>query len=567
MFHVFQSNSMHVLVDQFVHRTTARSLNPFQAQTVVVQSFGMGQWLKIRQAEQHGIAANMQCILPANLVWQLYRSLLTDLNLPIDSPFSIERMTWHLVQLLPQFNDSSFAGVRHFLAGSGDPQIRHYQLAEKIATLFDQYLIYRPDWILGWETDSPRADIPASWQKDLWRALNQTPQLRARHHRARLHRALLARLEQLSALPDDLPQQVSVIGLSSLPRIHLDTLQALSRHIDVDLYFLNPCQHYWGDIVSEKDLARRSIRQLLGKDSALADDDYLTIGNPLLSSLGKQGREYLELLLETEAVDTFDHFAPPAGNLMLARVKRDLLQLEFGGQFGSDVEPERTSVEPADLSIQIHVCHSKLREVEVLFDQLLRIIDRTPHITPADIIVMMPDVSDYAPFIEAVFPRDTMPYTIADRKPGQESAVLVALTALLSLPESRLTSIEVMDLLEVPIISRRLGLTEDDLLTLSRWIADSGIRWELDGPSKSTHWQLPAVAQNTWQFGLDRLLLGYAMDADAGLVHAILPLPVAADEGSLLGTLCHFVDLLATWRAHLAEPRAATDWRATGRQR
>lgn len=558
MIRLLQSNDMNRLVDAFIDEALDVSENPFQPTTVVVQSYGMGQWLKLQLANRQGIAANVDCLLPANLVWRLYTRLLP-MDLPQVSPFSTEHLTWLIMQTLPECTSEDYNQVQQFLSGSGDSQVRSYQLAERIAVLYDQYLIYRPDWINAWEQGT---EADTHWQADLWRRLLAAPSLQGQQHRTRLHTRLLQRLEDSSTLPDDIPRQISIFGVSSLPAIHLDALRALGKHIDVDIYFMNPCQHYWGDIVSRRDVARRSIRQLLGKESGLVDEDYLEVGNPLLSSMGKQGREFLELMLEIDEIEPFDAFEPPTGETMLDSIKRDILDLSFGGEFGDSVAPGRLPARDDDTSIRIQVCHSKMREVEVLYDQLLDIMAKRPDIRPSDIMVMSPDIAEYAPWIDGVFPKDELFYSIADRALDQESAVLLAFMSLLSLPDMRLTATEVIDLLEVPTIARKFGLAEDDLLTLTAWIKEAGIRWELDGRSKQQRWQVPPARHNTWQFGLDRMLLGYAMDATAGPFDHILPMDLDAGDAPLLGILCDFMEQLADYREQLSASHTVAQWRA-----
>lgn len=555
MLQLLQSNQMSHLVGAFVARSRENE-NPFVPSTVVVQSFGMGQWLKLQVAAQTGIAANIDCILPAKLIWDLHKHAL-DRELPEENPFSVERITWHLMRRLPDFD---VAAIQHFLSGPGDPQVRQFQLAEKIGTLFDQYLIYRPEWIMGWERQDPSA--PESWQASLWRDLVADPRLSNMPHRASLHAALMDRLSDPAPI-DDLPQQVSVFGLSSLPPLHLETLRVLSARIDVDIYFLNPCQHYWGDIVSPKDKARRSIRDLISNSDSkesLTEDDYVETGNPLLSSFGRQGREFMEQLLEVDEISEDESYESFAGSSMLSRLKNDLLELTFGGEYGTLVTPSPAPVSQEEANIEVHVCHSKMREVEVLHDQLLAIMKDRPDIGLKDIIVMMPDVGEYAPFIEAEF-KGTCAYTIADRSLDEESPILVAFRTLLTLPDLRLTATEVMDLLEVPTIARRFGLLEEDLATLTRWIDDAGIRWEITGDEKASRWNVPADNSNTWQFGLDRLLLGLAMEPDAGPWEGILPLPVSGADSELLGKLCDFIDLLARYRKEMSQARDAGAWR------
>lgn len=564
MLHLFQSNDMHQLVDAFLARNHALAPDPFEPLTVVVQSYGMGQWLKLRLAERAGISANVDTLLPANLVWRLYQHYLDELEIPQESPFSIEHLTWRLMKIFPQCDGDDYQLLQAFLSAPGDTQVRQFQLAEKIATLYDQYLIYRPDWILGWDSgDESRG--PESWQRDLWQRLTANEELKNRQHRARLHRTLLSRIQDNDIVPAGVPDRIAVFGVSALPVIHLEALRALATRIDVDLYFLNPCAHYWGDIVSGKDQARHSIRRLLGRedpDASLSDDDYIEVGNPILSSMGKQGREYLELLLDIDEIESAEAFIEPEDDSMLAALKRDILNLEFGGEFGGHIEPTPIEAPAGDYSIQIHACHSRMREVEVLYDQLLRLVDLDATITPADIIVMMPDVGAYAPYIEAVF-QDRLYYTIADRALNQESPVMVAFTTLLGLPDARLTATEVMDLLEIPTIARKFGLHEDDLLTIGQWIGESGIRWELTGEEKLVRWQVPGSSQNTWQFGIDRMLLGYAMESGAGVYDGILPFEIDSGQAHLLGVLCSVVELLASYRARLSETQTVADWTTT----
>ncbi|MCB1692143.1 MAG: exodeoxyribonuclease V subunit gamma, partial [Pseudomonadales bacterium] len=507
MIRLFQSNDMSTLMATFVARSLAAPIDPFEPETVVVQSFGMGQWLKLQTAAQVGIAANIRCELPADLVWNLYQRVLGAEVPAGSSPFGRERLAWHLMRELPRLQGERFAPVIHFLSGTGDPQVRTWQLAMKIAGLFDQYLVYRPEWILAWEAGTPKA--PDHWLGDLWRQLRSSPGLRDLPHRAALHDRFVRGLET-GPPPGVLPERISIFGLSSMPVMHLDAFRAASRHVEVDIYFLNPCQHYWGDVISEKDRERRSVRRLIDKDGSLDDFDYLDVGNPLLSSMGKEGREFMELMLEIDEIDVIDDWVEPPGENILQMIQRDVLNLEFGGEFGLGAQPTPTRVADDDTSLQIHACHSKMREVEVLQDQLYHLMRADPALSPADIIVMTPDVGAYAPYIDAVF-RGRMRYAIADRSLREESAVLVAFTSLLALPDSRLASTDMMDLLEVPTIARKLGLFEDELSTITQWIQDAGIRFELDGAAKASRWEIPPEDYNTWQFGLDRLLLGYAM--------------------------------------------------------
>ena len=174
---------------------------------------------------------------------------------------------------------------------------------------------------------------------------------------------------------------------------------------------------------------------------------------------------------------------------------------------------------------------------------------------------MAPDISLYAPFIEAVF-HDKLGYSITDRAVVDESAILGAFQKLLALPEMRLTASEVIDFLEVPAIAKKLDLSDGDISRLQTWIRESGIRYEMDGTTRQENWALSDDDYNTWLFGLDRLLLGLAMEPEAGLFESTAPMDVAPGDAELLGTLCDFLDRLDAHRRSLAKEQTASQWQS-----
>jgi exodeoxyribonuclease V gamma subunit len=315
-----------------------------------------------------------------------------------------------------------------------------------------------------------------------------------------------------------------------LPPTLLELFTALSRVSEVHLFVQNPCREYWGDIAPQGDIARR---RLAGK----ADAEYLETGNSLLASLGKQGRDFLDLVtgLGGEGLHEHDLFVDPGRDTLLASIQSDILDLE-----------ERTSVHaavaaPDDASLRIHSCHSAMREVEVLHDQLLSLFSRWPDLEPSDVVVMTPDIESYAPYVEAVFataePR--IPFNISDRSSERESTLAATFMALLELRGSRYDVNQVLAILDEAAVRRRFGLGEGDVETVRAWVRDSQIRWGIDGAHRAS-FGLPATEEHTWRFGLERLLLGYALPGgNEKLLGGILPYDEI--EGSLGAVLGHFV--------------------------
>ena len=114
--------------------------------------------------------------------------------------------------------------------------------------------MYRPDWVLDWESSSRiSASRDEEWQVSLWREIQEDLGDKSGLHRAALHNLAMNKINRDAELPWS---RLSIFGFSSMPPLQLETFQRLSELIDVDIYFLNPCHEYWGDIVSETERAR-----------------------------------------------------------------------------------------------------------------------------------------------------------------------------------------------------------------------------------------------------------------------------------------------------------------------
>ncbi|MBL0714498.1 MAG: exodeoxyribonuclease V subunit gamma, partial [Desulfosarcina sp.] len=319
------------------------------------------------------------------------------------------------------------------------------------------------------------------------------------------------------------------------------------------------------DIASDREVDRIR-RQLPEADhSAGADTLHLEIGNRLLASMGGHGREFQALIAQSDCPleERFEDLVP---DTLLRALQHDLLHLTQrgcgpGGKVG---QPPGTET---DHSIQIHACHGPMREIEILQDQLLAILDRHPDLEPRDILVLTPDIETYAPYIQAVFgsradERLYLPFSIADRRLETASPLVETFKALLDLRASRFTSSEILTLLEFGPLRAQFELAETDLDLIASWIARARIRWGMDGASKEA-WDLPPIDANTWRGGLDRLILGYAMQAEPDrLFQDILPQDrVQGSQAVVLGRLSGLIETLWEFSRDLATPRTWTRWR------
>jgi len=520
-------------------------LDPMEPETILVQSGGMQRWVSMQLARRHGVCANTRFPFPVGFAYALCRELRADL--PREYPLSQERMLWRITHLLRGLlEEPEFAPLARYV--QEDSELRSVQLAERIAYHFDQYLIFRPEWAARWENHEPSGNflLPGhvaseAWQARLWRELIRDM---GGEHRAALLRRAIASLEKGTALPD-LPSRVCVFGIPTLPPVYLDLLKALSRHSQVHVFLLSPCQKYWGDLLTHRE-RRRAYRA-----GEHAFEERPEDAMPL-AGLGAVGKDFLELLMERDALET-GLYEEPNADTMLGQLQADLLDLE--------VRDEKADF--SGTSIQIHCCHSPLREMEVLKDLILDLLSKDPSLSPQDILVMNPDIERYAPVIQAVFGtagEDGIPFSISDRKPTKAAETIRLFLELLEFGQHRFEASRVCALLEAPPVRQRLGLDASDTQRVLEWVRASGVRWGLDLDFRRKA-GLGDFGQNTWESGLSRLYLGY-MTGAAEPLGGIAPLALRGSaEQELLGRVTAWIDALAALWSRLHDTRAPADWR------
>jgi len=548
---LYKSNRLENLARRLAQETLRPPLSsPFTTEQIIVPAQGLAQWLKLELARQHGIAANVELPFPRAFFFGLMEKMLSaEARAGLIEP---DALTWRLMEKLePLLDQVAFREIKNYLASSPDPR-RKFQLAERIAGLFDQYSVYRPQWIDAWQRGQE-----THWQAILWRAAMSD----GLACQGKFLFELLNALKRVDCDKTKLPERLAIFCPTSLPPVYLEVFQSLARHIPVHLFWLSPCAEYWGDITSA--LEDETIQTVAGKNNLSPRELHLDRGHPLLASWGKTGREFLRLVTDLQMVNAeVEDFAEPAPKNLLNHVQRAILNLE-----------DRTSNAPLevsrdDRSIQIHNCHSPLRELQVLRDHLLDWFAGDATLSPQDILVMLPNVEAYAPFIKGVFDAaepgaPAIPYTLADQGARQESPLVNSFADLLQLASSRLTATAVMDFFETPAVRRCFSVAENELPQIREWIQSAGIRWGRDAAQRA-ELGLPAFAEHTWEHGNSRLLLGYAMADDGAIFNELLP--CADIEGTATELLGRWLDFQKQFFAtldELATPRTLATWAIT----
>lgn len=538
-FAIHTSNRMELLVEALAETLKEPAGPVLSPETIVVQSRGMERWISMELAKKFGVWGNSRFPFPNKFVWDLFAATMPGVD--TSDLFESEFLTWRVMKQLEKMLDQpEFKELQRYLTGHSRG-LKLYQLAGKIADTFDQYTLYRGDVLEQWE-----AGLDTCWQALLWKALVGEG---GGKHRAAVKTEFLKRLANGQIDRSLLPRRILMFGLSYMPLFHLEILAGIAPFVDVHVFSMSPCREYWGDIMSARQRAEQ--RECLPEE-----------GNALLASLGTLGKSFGTMILDSGALfaDEQEKYAESAGNTLLSTLQNSILNLV-------DADPEnRIEIDPADRSLAVHSCHSPMREVEVLHDQLLDMFSTMEGLAPRDVLVMLPDIETYAPYISAVFsggqdPELRIPFTIADRSLGSQGRVGEALTAILALSGGRFTAPEVIDILTFDPVARAFGISADDGELIKGWLEETRIRWGMNEDHRAL-FGAPPYLEGSWMAGLERLVFGYAMSSEGDtLFDGLLPFDnLEGDAAVILGRFVTFVQSLHAVVRDLARPRTLAAW-------
>lgn len=543
----------------------AHPLAPVQ---VVVGHAGLRPWLLgqlARDAGCEGIAANIDVLLPSTWLERLAQEVLGESAVAL-MPYRREILRWRIHALLPHV---PLADVQAYLSGSDAPR-RRFQLADHLAGLFGRYSVYRADWLAAWARGNDRipAEAHASPLPWLWKRLRAD--IGQPHRGERLQQLAEALAAGHPAAAGD-GSALHLFGISHLAPDELSVFAALSAHRPVALYLPDPCRERDWVLGLPADHGWLHAAWA-AEDPDQADAAFLAQPHPLLAAWGRMGQEFLlaleshHLLADVRDASDAEDASVEAGNrlhrLQDSLRRRDVALLAPA----ADMQDERR-----DASLRVHACHTRLRELEVLRDALLDALAQSPDLTAADIVVMAPDITAYAPLLPAVFGEPgvataLLPYHLADVPLTAAHPLLQAYVRLLDMPLSRLPVAEVLDLLRTPEVMLRFGLDAGGVARIEGWLRQANIVWALDAAQRVRE-GLPDNATHSFAWGMDRLLAAHVFGhvEDAVLLpegDTLLPADAAIEgpQASEFGALDSLLTLLAEWQRDAIQPRAASAW-------
>ncbi len=528
--------------------------DPFARELVLVPVRGVERWLSQRLSHVLGRGPDGADGVCAGVAFRSPGSLIAEITGTVDDdPWSPDAMTWPLLEVIDCSLDEPWCATLATHLGHGLPDAeaelrrgRRYSVARRLAGLFASYARQRPQLLADW-LDSVSADLDAdlAWQPELWRALvariaADPPHLRHQKTVARLHEG-----------PTDLPPRLSLFGHTRLACTDIDLLQALAIHHDLHLWLPHPSDDMW-----------QALSDLHGAVPRRDDTSRQAAKHPLLETLGRDLRELQRSLPASCATDEYLSGATKPATLL--------------GWLQSDIAVNAARhdgrvLTETDRSVQVHACHGPARQIDVLREVLLGLLDDDPTLEPRDIVVMCPDIETYAPLILAGFglgetagdshPAHRLRVRLADRALTQTNPLLGVAAELLAIAGTRATASQVLNLAQAAPVRDRFRFTDDDLDAITDWVRESNIRWGFDAEYRRP-FGLERIVHNTWQFGIDRILTGVAMSDDSkAWLDTALPLDdVGSNRVELAGRLAEYVARLRDVVENLSGAKPLTAW-------
>jgi len=516
---------------------------------VVTQTTGMNNWLKIVLAGKLGITANIRFKQPNDIINQIFFLLGGRFREVLNK----DHLTWLLFKILGEYEFiHQYPSVSSYYDNDEpDREIKRFSLAKATADLFDQYQIYRPEMISKWNLSSIEVTDNVDWQMYLWiraciLSVNALPD------KTKVSDYILNELQnpaQCKLLQHRFPS-IHIFGLSIITNYHLQVMYELSKIIDVFFYLLNPapCVYFF------EDKNEKQIAILKNKGYSV---EHLTPGNQLLLNWGRITQDTFNIFFRIEEfINAYQEVQPvePGKASLLQKIQHDI----FLNKNHTERDPIAKS-ELLDGSISINSCYTIAREVEALYNFLVHIVQtKETSISARDIIVMVPDIDSYAPYIKAVFNNAPykFPYAIADESIVSGDSLISAIKSILVLDKDNFTSEAVLQLLDHSYIRNRFKIT--DLNMIRKIVIQANIRFGIEG---ELHDDTRYVS---WSYGIKRIIYGICMSGEPAYSledTTLYPLDRIEGASSLeMIRFCHFVDVLIDSLKAREYTKSLSDW-------
>ncbi len=552
MLNLLTAYNLKNLLAKLKKNLAASDSNPFRAKEIIIENSAQADWLTFEIAKHFGVAFNLKF----TFINDFFKTILETFEKNIDlNYYSKHNLQWRIIKILQ--NNPNINEILSLYLEDNNPA-KLFQISKLIAQLFYQYQIFRPDLIIDWNKNIFKLDTKNDhWQFKIWQEIKKDINFTDYSEIILQFLRYENNFEKIN-----LPKTLNIFGIFYLPPIFLKLLEKLSSNSSINLYIFNPCpQEYWFDLKTEKE----KLKKQNYFDLSTAEINYEETKNSLLTYLGKTGREFLDSLFNLSNLseeDLTQDYTEINNNTLLKLLQKDILTLEDA----NFIDRIKIPIKTQDYSLEIHSCHNILRELEVLKDYLFKLFSQDQSLTPQDIFVLTPNITEYAPYIEAIFTKiaPKTPYfefSICDLKLLNENKFINLFLKILQFKNENFKITKILELLDNTIIQHAFGFNLNSLQIIKNWLKETDIKY---GLNKNKN---PAT-ENTWENGLQRLLLSFALTQEKnefylehGYFSNLLPTKtIEGDNSILLGNFIYFLDQLNNLYLSIKNQENISNW-------
>ena len=376
--------------------------DPFAEEVVVVPAKGVERWLTQRLSHRlgagarggDGVCAGVRFLNPRSLVSML-------LDRERDDAWDPDRLVWPLLETIdaqprravvrdPRHPPRPRARRRRRRAPPQPPLLRRPPPGRPLRVVRRPAADARHRLARRRDTDGAGGDLDDDlvWQAELWRRLLDRVGEPAARRPARRHPRAPARGRR-GARPAVAAVAVRPHPAARSPRS--SCCEALGESREVHVWLPQPSPQLWDDLAGIGGVVPRE------------DDDSAELVRPPAARLARARHPRAAADARCAVTDGDAHVGSslsttPGHSAGLA-----------AGRHPRPTTPRRPPSAPTaaladdDRSLQVHACHGAARQVDVLREVLVGLLEDDPTLEPRDILVMCPDIETFAPLISAGF--------------------------------------------------------------------------------------------------------------------------------------------------------------------
>ncbi len=527
---------------------------------IIVSTWPSSRWLSEKLSIINNINALVKYPFPGTYLKRLVKKII-NIDPNEKDPWEKDHLVWNILELLPELMKEEEAKVILTWLKTSEKENEQinknlWDLANNIAEIFDDYILYRPEIIKQWLSKKPKKnhrEISVNknilWQEILfnllYKKINKDPFC------IQVEKAI-KRLKKDDISKQDYPKNLYIYGLSSLAPLQIDLIQAFSKVINIKIYLISPCNDLW-----QRCEARRM--QFRNTWNTPPDRQWLLESPRLEAFLGRMGAEFQQLLEgsgeyqlgDRNEEDIFSLTADIATNKgnkpsLLEQLQQELL---------STKSESILTKEKSDKSLLFLKSPGKYRQVELIRDYILQLFSNDKELQPRDILIMTPQIDSYTPIITSVFNNvdhnaTQLPWVITDKSQEDKVGLIHFVLNLLEISSSRLTASIFENLLTNPALQTQQNISIDEVNEITKSLQSVGFTWGLDS--------LERFGEETHSlcWCLERFLLGLVLpDGPINGIRNISPYSnnISSTEfikaWGILSKLCNYIDAIRSKRS------------------